>query len=48
MLGIHGWIYRIEDGLIKDLEVTARSRDDVEDIYRLYPTERGNRPNANI
>jgi len=48
MLGIHGWIYRIEDGLIKDLEVTARSRDDVEDIYRLYPTERGCRPNANI
>lgn len=48
VLGIHGWIYRIQDGLIKDLKVTAKCRDDVEDIYRLYPTERGNRPDANI
>lgn len=48
VLGIHGWIYRIQDGLIKDLKVTAKSRDDVEDIYRLYPTDRANRPNANI
>lgn len=47
VLGIHGWIYRIDDGLIKDLNVTATCRKDVEDIYQLYPTERGNRPHAN-
>lgn len=47
VLGIHGWIYSIEDGLLRDLDVTATSRADVDELYHLFPTERGNRPNAN-
>lgn len=29
-LAIHGWIYRLADGLIRDLEVTASGPDDVD------------------
>lgn len=47
-LGVHGWIYSIHDGLVKDLDITASSRKDVDDIYQLYQTKRGERPNANI
>ena len=47
ILGIHGWIYSIHDGLINDLNVTATSRDSVDEIYQLHETSRGNRPNAN-
>ncbi|XOV79869.1 MAG: carbonate dehydratase [Aestuariibacter sp.] len=46
-LSIHGWIYAIEDGLINDLGVTASDRSFVEDIYQVYETRRGSRPNAN-
>jgi carbonic anhydrase len=45
-LGIHGWVYGLHDGLIKDLQVTAAGRDAVDDIYQLHETKRGNRPNA--
>lgn len=45
-LGIHGWVYGLHDGLIKDLQVTASSRDAVDDIYQLHETKRGNRPHA--
>ncbi|MFP8966247.1 carbonate dehydratase [Pokkaliibacter sp. CJK22405] len=37
-LSIHGWIYGIEDGLLRDLQVTRSSLDDVSDIYSLNPT----------
>lgn len=47
-LGIHGWIYSIHDGLVKDLEITATSRNDVDELYQLYQTERGKRPHSNI
>ena len=46
-LGVHGRVYSINDGLIKDLNVTASSRKAVDDIYQLYETKRGSRPNAN-
>jgi carbonic anhydrase len=46
-LGIHGWVYSLNDGIIKDLQVTANNRSCVEDIYQLHETKRGNRPNAN-
>lgn len=46
-LAIHGWVYSIHDGLIKDLQVSASSRDDVDDIYQLHETKRGSRPHAN-
>jgi carbonic anhydrase len=47
-LGVHGWVYSIHDGLIKDLHVTTSSRDAVDDIYQLHETKRGNRPHANF
>lgn len=47
-LGIHGWIYSIHDGLIKDLEVTASSRESIDELYHLHETKRGNRPHANL
>jgi carbonic anhydrase len=46
-LSVHGWVYSLNDGIIKDLKVTASSRSSVEDIYQLHETKRGNRPNAN-
>ena len=45
-LSIHGWVYGLHDGLLKDLQVTTKGRDDVDDIYQLHQTSRGNRPNA--
>ncbi len=33
-LSIHGWIYSINDGLLKDLGVTVDSANQLEDIYR--------------
>jgi len=47
-LGIHGWVYSLHDGLIKDLNVTARSHDDIDEIYHLHETKRDNRPHANF
>jgi len=31
---VHGWIYRIEDGLLHDLKVTASKSDELEGVYR--------------
>lgn len=32
-LAIHGWVYSIEDGLVRDMEVTVRDRASLERIY---------------
>ena len=32
-LSIHGWIYRLEDGLIKELDVTTSGKEQVHNIY---------------
>ena len=34
-LAVHGWIYSIVDGLIRDLNVTVTSKDQIHDIYQL-------------
>jgi carbonic anhydrase len=34
-LQIHGWVYGIEDGLIKDLDVTFSNTDDLHSVYQL-------------
>lgn len=34
-LAVHGWIYRLGDGLLHDLGASVRSLDDLPDIYRL-------------
>jgi carbonic anhydrase len=33
-LHLHGWIYGLHDGLIKDLSVIHNSQEDVDEIYR--------------
>ncbi len=35
-LAVHGVIYAIEDGLLRDLDVTTRSIKEIESIYRLF------------
>jgi hypothetical protein len=34
-LEIHGWIYGINDGVIKDLNVSRKGLEDVDDIYQV-------------
>jgi carbonic anhydrase len=43
-LSIHGWIYDIEDGLIKDLNVTQKNRQNLHKIYHLFETTSSTRP----
>ncbi len=43
-LSIHGWIYDIEDGLIKDLQVTQKNRQNLHKIYHLFETTSSTRP----
>lgn len=37
-LSIHGWIYGLTDGRIKDLQVSVSGPDSVDDIYRMAPS----------
>lgn len=32
---VHGWVYSLQDGLIKDLKVTVRDNDEMHAIYQL-------------
>jgi carbonic anhydrase len=34
-LGIHGWVYSLETGLIKDLEVSAISNDNISPVFKM-------------
>ena len=34
-LAIHGWIYGLQDGILKDLNVSVSSMNDIEEIYRI-------------
>jgi len=34
-LHIHGWVYDINDGIIKDLDVTFTSTKDLHKVYHL-------------
>ena len=34
-LSIHGWVYGVNSGVIKDLEVNFSSDDDLSDVYQL-------------
>jgi len=34
-LGIHGWVYSLETGLIKDLEVSALSNDNISKVFKM-------------
>jgi carbonic anhydrase len=32
---VHGWVYDIHDGLIKDLDITLRDNKSLSDVYQL-------------
>jgi carbonic anhydrase len=34
-LAVHGWIYRIQDGLIRDLNITITGPDEISESYRV-------------
>lgn len=34
-LGIHGWVYSLETGLIKDLEVTTKSNSHISSVFKI-------------
>ena len=33
-LTVHGWIYGLQDGLLRDLKMTATSVDELDRVYR--------------
>lgn len=45
-LHVHGWIYRVKDGLLHDLNVTKNSPNDVAPLYRVTGTESKSWPAA--
>ena len=40
-LAVHGWIYRIQDGLIRDMNVTIQGRDEIAETYRVATNPTG-------
>ncbi len=42
-ISVHGWVYGLKDGLVKDLQVTMSHADEVVDVFRSafkrYPRE---------
>ena len=39
-LAVHGWIYRIQDGVLHDMNVTIASVDEIGDTYKLATTKK--------
>lgn len=35
-LGIHGWVYSLQTGLITDLQVTSQSNDNISSVFRVH------------
>lgn len=35
MLAVHGWIYGLHDGLLRDLELTIQANDHIPELYRM-------------
>jgi len=38
-LSVHGWIYSIKDGLLRDLKVDLNNKDDISKLYRMTEPE---------
>jgi carbonic anhydrase len=34
-LAVHGWIYKIQDGLIRDMNVTITGPDEIAEAYKV-------------
>jgi len=34
-LAVHGWVYGLDDGLLKDLDLTIASADELDRVYRM-------------
>ena len=34
-LSVHGWIYAVQDGLLKDLDVTTTNQEEIDEAYRI-------------
>jgi carbonic anhydrase len=32
---VHGWIYAVQDGLLKDLDVTTTNQQEIDEAYRV-------------
>jgi carbonic anhydrase len=35
-LTIHGWVYRLDNGLVNDMNVSVSSREGLEQVYHVY------------
>ena len=40
-LAVHGWVYSLQDGLLKDLDCTMSDAQQINDIYRVSSPEHG-------
>jgi carbonic anhydrase len=38
-LSVHGWIYAVQDGLIRDLDVTTTNQEDIDEAYRIVTSK---------
>jgi carbonic anhydrase len=34
-LAVHGWIYRLQNGLLQDMNITVQGRDEIAEVYRI-------------
>jgi carbonic anhydrase len=39
-LEVHGWVYSLRDGLLKDLKCSVNSADQIEGVYRVRSADK--------